>query len=384
MKKKKQCRTNNKKFSQNEIYSFMQPNIQTSKHPSFWKGKRIFLSGHTGFKGAWLSFWLLKMGAKVTGYALRPPTKPSLFELLGLKKAMKSVIADIRDLGRLKKEMKKANPDVVIHMAAQPLVRESYKLPVKTYNTNVMGTVNVLEAVRTCKKVKVFLNVTTDKVYENRELGKSFKECEPLGGYDPYSSSKACSEIVTAAYRSSYFNPLAFKKHGVAVSTARAGNVIGGGDWASDRLIPDFVKAILSGKKILIRNPEAVRPWQYVLEPLSGYLILAEAMYKNGVKYSGSWNFGPCAGDAKSVKWIVENLCSKWGGSANYGITKGKHPHESKFLKLNCDKSRKLLKWEPRWDINEAISRVVEWTKAYEAGIDVKEVCERQIREYEG
>jgi len=354
-----------------------------SINSGFWKNKKVFITGHTGFKGSWLSLWLVKKGARVTGLALRPPTKPNLFELLKIKNDIKSVLGDIRDLRRVKTEINKAVPDIVIHMAAQPIVRRSYELPVETYSTNVMGTVNVLEAVRSCGKVKVFLNVTTDKVYENTELGRSFRESEPLGGYDPYSSSKACSELVTAAYRSSYFNASEYKKHGIAVATARAGNVIGGGDWAADRLIPDFVKAILSGKKILIRNPEAVRPWQHVLDPLNGYLVLAEALYKNGAEFSGAWNFGPGKTDARTVKWVVENLCGKWGGAAAFKVIKGRHLHESKYLKLNCEKSQKLLKWEQKWDIKEALSRVVEWTKGYEAGLDARELCERQLKEFE-
>jgi len=360
------------------------PSIRASAHQRFWKNRRVFLSGHTGFKGSWLTLWLIKMGAKVTGYALKPPTTPSLFELLKLKKDMNSVIADIRDLERVKREIKNANPDIVIHMAAQPIVRESYRIPVETHETNVMGTVNVLEAVRSCKNVRVFINVTTDKVYENRELGKSFKEGEPLGGYDPYSSSKACSEIVTAAYRSSFFNPLEFNNHGVAVATARAGNVIGGGDWASDRLVPDFVRAVLSDGKIEIRNPGATRPWQHVLDPLNGYLMICERLYNNGPKYAGAWNIGPDLKDCKSVGWIAERFCELWGSSKSCSIQKGKHPHEAHFLKLDNSKAKKQLGWYPKWDINEAISRVVEWTKAYEAGIDVREISERQIRDFEG
>ncbi len=353
-----------------------------SINSGFWKNKKVFITGHTGFKGSWLSLWLVKLGAKVTGYALNPPTSPSLFKLLRLKNDISSIMGDVRNLRFIKAEMKKAGPDIVIHMAAQPIVRESYKLPVETYGTNIMGTVNVLESVRGCGSVKVFLNVTTDKVYENKELGKSFKESEPLGGYDPYSSSKACSEIVTSAYRSSFFNPILYRVHGVAVSTARAGNVIGGGDWAPDRLIPDFFRAVLSGKNILIRNPSATRPWQHVLDPLNGYLTLIEAMYNNGSRYSGAWNFGPFKNDAKSVKWVIDNICKKWGGGVEYYVVNNVQPHESEFLKLNCSKSQKLLKWYPKWNINEAILKVVEWIKAYEAGVDERELCERQIKEY--
>ena len=360
------------------------PSLQTSKHQRFWKNRRVFLTGHTGFKGAWLSLWLISVGAKVTGYALKAPTEPNLFELLELRKDMISIVADIRDLGRLKAEMKKAKPDIVIHMAAQPIVRRSYKNPPETYETNVMGTVNLFEAVRACKSVRVVLNITTDKVYENKEIDKAYKESESLGGYDPYSASKACSEIVTASYRHSFFNPNEYGKHKVAVASARAGNVIGGGDWASDRLVPDCVRAVLRGKKIEIRNPGATRPWQYVLDPLNGYLLLCERLYKNGAKFAGAWNIGPDLKDCKSVGWIARKFCDYWGSSKTCSIQKGKHPHEAHFLKLDNLKAKKQLGWYPKWDINEALSRVVEWTKAYEAGVCVREISERQIRDFEG
>lgn len=349
----------------------------------FWKGKKVFLTGASGFKGSWLSVWLISLGAKVTGYALKAPTKPSLFTLLKITNDMKSVTADIRDFARLKKELLKAKPEIVIHMAAQPLVRDSYRNPPKTYETNIIGTVNLFEAARACKSVRAVLNVTTDKVYENKEIDKAYKEGECLGGYDPYSASKACSEIVTASYRDSFFNPKDYKKHRVAVATARAGNVIGGGDWASDRLVPDFVRAVLSGGKIEIRNPGATRPWQHVLDPLNGYLMLCEKLYTNGPKYAGAWNIGPDLKDCKSVGWIAQRFCELWGSSRTCSIQKGKHPHEAHFLKLDNAKAKKQLGWYPKWDINEAVARVVEWTKAYEAGVSVREVCERQIREYE-
>ena len=349
----------------------------------FWKNKRVFITGHTGFKGSWLSLLFYFLESKVTGYALNPPTDPSLFDLCNIDNLFaNSMIGDIRDLNSLKDAMTKALPEVVIHMAAQPLVRDSYKIPIKTYSTNVMGTVNVLETVRHCKSVKVFLNVTTDKCYENMNYKKSFSEDAPLGGYDPYSSSKACSEIVTAAYRNSFFNPRDYSAHGVGIATARAGNVIGGGDWAQDRLIPDFVRAILSGKKIIIRNPKAIRPWQHVLEPLSGYLLLAQKLYENGAKYSESWNFGPHEKDAKPVLWIVKKLCSKWGQGASYEIDKGKHPHEAHYLKLNCFKAKRTLGWESKWDLEKTLNKIVEWTKAYKNKEDLKEICYKQIQEY--
>lgn len=339
----------------------------------FWKDRRVFITGHTGFKGSWLCMWLSMLGAEVTGYALEPPTKPSLFELCRIDELVKSVIGDVRDLKKLKRAMLAAKPEIVIHMAAQPIVRESYKVPVETFSTNVMGTVNVLEATRFCKTVKAVVNVTTDKVYENQEKIIGYKESEPLGGYDPYSSSKACSELVAAAYRQSYSMP---------VATARAGNVIGGGDWAPDRLVPDFVRAIMKGKKIIIRNPNAVRPWQHVLEPLSGYLILAEQLFKYGQKYAEAWNFGPDDSDAKPVEWIAKKLCADWGKGAGYVIDRGKHPHEAYFLKLDSTKARSRLEWRPKWNLAKAINKVVEWTRAYKQGGDLRKVCFGQIREY--
>jgi CDP-glucose 4,6-dehydratase len=347
-----------------------------------WRGKRVFLTGHTGFKGAWLTIWLHSLGAKVTGYALKPPTNPSIFELCRLDRKVKSNIGDVRDAAKLRKVMLAASPEVVIHMAAQPLVRESYRVPAETYETNVMGTVNLLEAVRACKSVKAVVNVTTDKCYENKEHLRGYKEGEPLGGYDPYSSSKACSELVTAAYRNSFFNPADYKKHGVALASARAGNVIGGGDWAADRLIPDLIRAGLKGEKARIRNPRAIRPWQHVLEPLSGYLLLAEKLYKYGPKFAQAWNFGPDAGDAKDVEWIVRRMFSAWPEAKGYVIDKGRHPHEAHYLKLDSSKARRELGWTPRWHIGGAIDRIISWTRSYAARQDMYKACLEQIEEY--
>lgn len=347
-----------------------------------WRGKKVFLTGHTGFKGAWLSIWLDALGAKVTGYALKPPTKPSLFELCRLDRRIKSNIGDVRDMARLKKAVLAAKPEIVIHMAAQPLVRESYRAPAETYGTNVMGTVNLLEAVRACGTVKAVVNVTTDKCYENKEQQRGYKEGEPLGGYDPYSSSKACSELVTSAYRNSFFNPAEYKKHGVAVASARAGNVIGGGDWAADRLIPDMIRAALKGEKVRIRNPRAIRPWQHVLEPLAGYLRLAELLYTQGPRCGGAWNFGPDAGDAKDVEWIVRRMFSAWPEAPGYVIDKDPHPHEAHYLKLDSSKARRELAWQPRWHIGTAIDKIIDWTRAYAAKEDMHAVCLKQIREY--
>lgn len=348
----------------------------------FWQGKKVFLTGHTGFKGAWLSLWLHSLGAQVTGYALEPPTDPSLFELARVGELVHSVAADVRDLERLKAEMALASPEIVIHMAAQPLVRDSYKIPVETFAINVMGTVHLLEAVRACPGVRAVVNVTTDKVYENREWAWGYRENEPMGGYDPYSNSKGCSELVTASYRSSYFNPGQYGSHGVAVATARAGNVIGGGDWAGDRLIPDCIRAILAGEPVQIRNPDAIRPWQHVLEPLSGYLLLAQRLYEDGVRYSGGWNFGPAEEDARPVGWIVERLCAGWGSGASFALDGGEHPHEAHHLKLDCSKAKSELGWQPVWNLATALDNIIEWTQAYLQQQDLREVSLNQIRKY--
>lgn len=351
---------------------------------TFWQGKKVFLTGHTGFKGSWLSIWLHKLGAEVTGYALDPPTDPSLFVQAKVEELVTSIMADVRDLDCLVTEMRKASPDIVIHMAAQPLVRDSYKIPVETYATNIMGTVHLLEAVRSTPSVRAVVNVTTDKVYENREWVWGYRENEPMGGYDPYSNSKGCSELVTAAYRSSYFNPSDYDRHGVAVATARAGNVIGGGDWATDRLIPDLVRSILAGEPVQIRNPHAIRPWQHVLEPLSGYLLLAQRLYEEGGKYAEGWNFGPAEEDARPVEWLVQKLCAGWGEDAGYSLDKGDHPHEAHYLKLDCSKARDGLCWSPRWSLEKALKSIIEWTRAYQQQGDLRAECLRQIKMYGG
>ena len=280
----------------------------TTVNASFWRGKKVFVTGHTGFKGGWLCLWLQQLGANVTGYALQPPTTPSLFEIAVIGRGMESIIGDIREATTLSDAVRTAQPELVIHMAAQPLVRYSYENPIETYSTNVMGTVHLLEAIRKTQSVKAVVCVTSDKCYENREWEWGYRENDPLGGYDPYSNSKACAELVTAAYRNSYFNPDKYFEHGVAVASARAGNVIGGGDWAQDRLVPDMLRAIECGKPVLIRNPDAIRPWQHVLEPLSGYLLLAESLLTHGPANAEAWNFGPHDADAKPVRWIVDRL----------------------------------------------------------------------------
>lgn len=350
--------------------------------PQFWSGKRIFLTGHTGFKGAWLSMLLSHLGAEVYGYALEPPTDPSLYALCRLDEKVHSTIGDISDKGKLATAMAEAAPCIVIHMAAQPLVRLSYADPAYTYQTNVMGTVNLFEAVRITPSVKVVVNVTTDKCYENREWLWPYRECDPLGGYDPYSSSKACSEIVTAAYRSSYFNPGHYAKHGVAVASARAGNVIGGGDWATDRLIPDFIRAIMAGESIVLRSPDAIRPWQHVLEPLTGYLLLAERLHCDGSLYAEAWNFGPDDADARDVKWIVERLCNKWGEGAGYELDCTPQPHEATYLKLDCSKAKTMLQWQPRWNLEKTLDSICSFTKTYRANGNLMAVCLSQINEF--
>ncbi len=348
----------------------------------FWKSKKVFLTGHTGFMGSWLSLWLHSLGAEITGYALTPPTEPNLFSLCRIDEIMQSEIADIRDSSELAMKMSKSAAEVVIHMAAQSLVLKSYKNPVETYGINIMGTVNLFEAVRKSSTVKAVINVTSDKCYENREWIWGYRENEPLGGYDPYASSKACSELVTAAYRNSFFNPEKSDRHGMAIASARVGNVIGGGDWADDRLIPDCVRALLKGDKIIIRNPEAIRPWQHMLEPLRGYLLLAQKLYKEGAGYCGGWNFGPDDHDARPVEWLVQQLCSKWGQSASYLIDKTTQPHEAHCLKLDCSKAKSALGWHPRWNLEKALDSIIEWTKAYQEGKDLTKVCLQQIEEY--
>jgi len=359
----------------------------SSKHldnaVSFWKGKSVFLTGHTGFKGGWLSLWLHALGARVTGYSLASPSEPNLFQLAGIERIVSSVIGDIRDGEHVKQVLTAAKPEIVIHMAAQPLVRESYVLPVETYAINVMGTINVLEAIRQCPQVRVVINVTTDKCYDNHELGHSFREDDPLGGYDPYSSSKACSELVTTAWRSSYFNPEEYARHRVAIATARAGNVIGGGDWARDRLIPDCINALLENRPIRIRSPHAIRPWQHVMEPLSGYLLLARRLYEQGCDYGGGWNFGSDSDDAWPVERIVRRLCDKWGNSARYVIDPGNHPHEAGYLMLDITKARTRLGWQPHWDLEQALDATLDWVQGYKAGCDLAEICRSQIDAYE-
>jgi CDP-glucose 4,6-dehydratase len=352
---------------------------------SFWSGKKVFVTGHTGFKGSWLSLWLHQLGAHVTGYALQPPTTPNLFDVAQVAQVMKSVIGDIRDGSMLSNVMQQAAPDIVFHLAAQPLVRRSYVDPIETYTTNVMGTVNLLEAVRSAPSVRAVVNVTTDKCYENKEWVWGYREDEPMGGFDPYSSSKGCAELVTAAYRNSFFNSSSHSEHQVYLATARAGNVIGGGDWAEDRLIPDIIRAIESGQSVSIRNPNSTRPWQHVLEPLSGYLALAKALYIQGQTFAEAFNFGPVEEDAKSVQWIVEQFTHQWGKGAGWHQEGGTHPHEANYLKLDCSKARALLGWSPRWHLGQSLQAIIAWHQVYSAQHnrqDMRNICMKQIHDY--
>lgn len=348
----------------------------------FWRGKKVFMTGHTGFKGSWLSLWLQQMGAQVTGFALPPPTTPSLFEVANVAQGMASIVGDIRDGNALSKSMRDAGPEVVIHMAAQPLVRYSYANPVETYSTNVMGTVNVLEAVRQTPSVRAVVNVTSDKCYENNEWVWGYRENEPMGGFDPYSNSKGCAELVASAYRNSFFNPGKYDEHHVALGSVRAGNVIGGGDWAADRLIPDILRAISENSPVIIRSPNSIRPWQHVLEPLSGYLLLAQRLYEDGVAYAEGWNFGPHDEDAKPVQWIVERLTEAWGDGASWQLDGRAHPHEAHYLKLDCSKAKMRLNWQPRWHLSQALEMIVAWQRAWLAKQDMRNFTLSQIEQY--
>ena len=346
--------------------------------PDFWRGKRVFLTGHTGFKGSWLSLWLQSLGAKLHGLALAPPTTPNLFTEAKVAKGLaSSTIGDIRDLAMVQQAIQACQPDIVIHMAAQPLVRLSYAEPVETYATNVMGTVHVLEAARHSPGVKAIVVVTTDKCYDNKEWAWSYRENEPMGGHDPYSNSKGCAELVTSAYRSSFL-----QGQGKAVASARAGNVIGGGDWAADRLVPDILRAFEKNQPVVIRNPHATRPWQHVLEPLSGYLSLAEHLYIHGQAFAEGWNFGPKDDDARPVQWIVEHMVKNWGHGASWQQDVGVHPHEANYLKLDISKAKSRLGWQPRWPLATALEHISSWHRAWLAQQDMHQLCLTQIQQY--
>ncbi len=344
----------------------------------FWRGKRVFLTGHTGFKGGWLALWLSEMGAAVHGFALAPPTDPSFYKLIGLAERLAtSTIADIRDVAALNAALASAAPEIVLHLAAQPLVRYSYVAPVETYAVNVTGTVNLLEAVRQTTGIKAVVNVTTDKCYENRERSGPYTEDEALGGYDPYSSSKACSELVASAYRRSFL-----ARQGVALGSARAGNVIGGGDWSADRLLPDFLRAIDAGEILSIRYPQAIRPWQHVLEPLSGYLQLAEKLYTENAAFAEAWNFGPDDVDSRRVEWLVDSLCARLPG-ARWRPEETPQPHEAGTLKLDSSKAKQRLNWRPRWALEQALKHTVDWHLAWRKGADMRAFSLQQIVAYE-
>lgn len=344
---------------------------------AFWKDKKVFLTGHTGFKGGWIAHWLYDLGASVYGYSLEPPTQPNFFTETQLHKRLAhSTIGDIRDFTALTSALKKAKADIIIHMAAQPLVRESYYTPVETFATNVMGTVNILEAARQVGTVQAIVNITTDKCYENNEWLWPYRENDRLGGHDPYSASKACAEIAVAAFRNSF---LADAK--IHLASARAGNVIGGGDWATDRLIPDFLRALDAGKTPIIRSPNAIRPWQHVLEPLSGYLLLAEKLYTYGSVFAEAWNFGPNDDDAKPVSWIMDQLCTRIPG-AKWKTEIAQHLHEASFLKLDSSKAKAKLGWAPRWHLEDALNKTMEWHQVWRGMKNVSHACSNQIDEY--
>lgn len=348
--------------------------------PEFWKDKRVFLTGHTGFKGSWMSLWLQALDANVVGYSLLPPSDPNLFEAARVADGMTSLKGNIRNLADVQAALLSHQPDIVIHMAAQTLVQYSYQNPVETYDTNVMGTLHILEAVRQVTSVRAVVVVTSDKCYENKEWIWGYRENEAMGGYDPYSSSKGCAELVTAAYRQSFFtNP----KTSVAVASARAGNVIGGGDWAADRLIPDVIRAVSEQRPVLIRSPGAIRPWQHVLDPLNGYLTLVERMWSSQTEYTGAWNFGPSDQDAKPVSWIVEQITTLWGEGTQWKLDTVQHPHEASYLKLDSSKAKNYLGWMPKLNLSETLQWIVDWYKTYMRNEDMRSYTISQIIKFQ-
>ena len=348
----------------------------------FWRGRRVFITGHTGFKGSWLCLWLQELGAKVTGYALPPSTQPNMFDLCQVAHGMNSVIGDIRDLPHLQRTMTEARPEVVFHLAAQPLVRASYQEPVDTFHINVLGAVHLLEAVRQTKGIQSLVVITSDKCYENREWFWSYREKSTLGGDDPYSSSKACAELVFSAYRQSFFHKDRYPEHNLALATVRAGNVIGGGDWSKDRLVPDILQSLMANRPVEIRNPHAIRPWQHVLEPLHGYLTVAEHLYEDGLPFCGNWNFGPFETSEKTVSWIVNHLYNCWGTDMKWHHDTRRHPHENTYLKLDSSKARALLGWVPQLDLETTLEWIVEWTQKFQDSVDMREITLKQIRRF--
>ncbi len=342
----------------------------------FWQGKRVFLTGHTGFKGSWLSLWLTSLGATVKGYALSPPTIPSLFNEAKIDSIIDSQIGDIRNQDELYNSMTIFNPDILIHMAAQPLVRHSYNAPIETYEVNVIGTAKVLEVARSCINLKAIVNITTDKCYENDGRSQGYKENDPMGGYDPYSSSKGCAELVASAYKRSFLQDQV-----IGVASVRAGNVIGGGDWADDRLIPDILRSFEKNEPVVIRNPKATRPWQHVLEPLSGYLFLAQKLYEDQKEYAEGWNFGPNEQDVKPVDWILDKMISKWPNSS-WELDQNSNPHEAGFLKLDIAKAKSKLDWHPVWKLSHTLEKIIGWHRAWLDKEDMQAACLAEIEEY--
>ena len=351
---------------------------------SFWKNKKVLLTGHTGFKGSWLSLWLQKLGVDLIGFSKSVPTKPSLFELADIGKNMTSIMGDITSIENITNVVKQHNPEIIVHMAAQSLVHKSYDQPLETFSTNIMGTVNLLEAIRNTSKKCVIINVTSDKCYENQELSRGYKENDPMGGYDPYSSSKGCAELITSSFRNSFFKDSNNKDYDISLASVRAGNVIGGGDWADNRIVPDIMRGILDKKIIKIRNPTSVRPWQYVLEPLRGYLELAEKLYNYKSEYTESWNFGPEIDDAKPVSWLVNEIVEMWGENIEVDFDNDDldHKHETNFLRLDCSKAKSKLKWNPKIKLEEGLKLTVNWYKQYEQTKELREFTENQIEEY--
>lgn len=350
--------------------------------PAFWRGKRVFLTGHTGFKGSWLSLCLQEFGANLTGYSLTPPTQPNLFEIANVARGMTSIIGDIRDVDKLTNSMREARPEIVIHLAAQPIVRQSYADPVETYSTNIMGLVYLYEAMRAVGGVQVCVNVTSDKCYENKEWPYGYRENDAMGGYDPYSSSKGCAELITSAYRRSFFSKQDNNER-LLLASARAGNVIGGGDWAVDRLVPDILRSVSLGMPALIRNPSAVRPWQHVMEPLSGYLMLAQKLVVEGERYAEGWNFGPSPSDTQTVQWVVENITSRWGGNVSWESEQGVGLHEAHSLSLDCLKANRELGWRPIWTLDTAIEKIIDWHRAYLLeNCNMRDITLLQISDY--
>jgi CDP-glucose 4,6-dehydratase len=349
---------------------------------NFWRNKTVLVTGHTGFKGGWLSAWLQSLGARVIGFALPPDTTPNFFTLARIAENMESVIGNIQDFSAIHAVVKKYQPEVIFHLAAQPLVRYSYANPIETYATNVMGTVHLLDAVRQTGLACAIVNVTSDKCYENKEWDWGYRENEAFGGYDPYSNSKGCSELVTTAYRNSFFNPWHFEQHHVSLASGRAGNVIGGGDWAMDRLIPDIIQACFDKRKVIIRSPQAIRPWQHVLEPLSGYMHLARKLVENPGQYAEGWNFGPQDSDAKPVLWIVKKILELNGTPNAWQLDDKPSPHEATYLKLDCSKAKNKLHWSPQWSLATTLEKTLHWYKAHQLKMDMREVTLQQINEY--